>query len=277
MDNQVFISYRQESPEHARAVRRLGELLKTVGLPVLLDQFYMDEHPGGPNEGWPKWCEDAATRSDCVLIVGSAGWFAAYSGIGPPHEGCGAASEATLFRQMLYDQKANNAHIRLVFLQPENREQVPLLLRAWRHFRPLDSDAEREELVNWIASRLEGPDSQRSGEVSYETHAAVVTTPQLFPINPTSTSHSFPRDLIDFLAENYPDVRDARALWQRAGGRGADVENNPRPFDLWQHLWKRSVQGAPVQPRALLLVVREDYPGNALLASHLALWSDTAA
>jgi len=34
MRNQVFISYRQESPEHAREVRRLGELLRQAGLPV---------------------------------------------------------------------------------------------------------------------------------------------------------------------------------------------------------------------------------------------------
>jgi ferric-dicitrate binding protein FerR (iron transport regulator) len=75
---QVFISYRQESPEHSRAVRRLGELLRQSGLPVMLDQIFLDEHPGGPNEGWPKWCEDCANESASVLIVASQGWFDAY-------------------------------------------------------------------------------------------------------------------------------------------------------------------------------------------------------
>ncbi len=51
MVNQVFISYRHESPEHARSVRRLGQLLRQAQLPVTLDQFYLDEHPGGPDEG----------------------------------------------------------------------------------------------------------------------------------------------------------------------------------------------------------------------------------
>ena len=76
MLNQVFISYRHESPEHARAVRLLGEELRRVGLPVLLDQFYLEDTLGGPGEGWPKWCEDAATKSSCVLIIASPGWFA---------------------------------------------------------------------------------------------------------------------------------------------------------------------------------------------------------
>lgn len=277
MNNQVFISYRQESPEHARAVRRLGELLKAAGLPVLLDQFYMDEHPGGPDEGWPKWCEDAATRSDCVLIVGSAGWFAAYEGTETPGKGCGAASEAALFRQMLYGQKGNNAHIRLAYLHSFPPEQVPLGLRAWHHFRPLDSDTEWEGLIKWIASRLGMPAIQRPSEVSQKPDAAVVIPPQFIQRSSASTSHSFPRDLIEFLAENYPDVREARAVWQRAGGRAAEVENNPRPFDLWQHLWKRSVQGALARPRVLLLAVQQDYPSNPLIAHHLALWPDTAA
>src|SRR6516165_934759 len=74
----VFISYRHESPEHARAVRRLAELLRQAKIPVALDQFYLDEFPGGPDLGWPKWSEDCANESACVLIVGSAGWFAAY-------------------------------------------------------------------------------------------------------------------------------------------------------------------------------------------------------
>lgn len=87
MRQQVFLSYRQESPEHVREVRRLGELLRQSGLPVALDQFLVDERPGGPDEGWPKWCEDSANDCGCVIVIGSAGWFAAYArtaGTAPP-------------------------------------------------------------------------------------------------------------------------------------------------------------------------------------------------
>lgn len=273
MNNQVFISYRQESPEHGRAVRHLGELFKQAGLPVLLDQFYMDEHPGGPNEGWPKWCEDAATKSACVIIIGSVGWFAAYEGTEPPGKGCGAASEAGLFRQILYTQKGDNAHIRLVYLHHLSPEQVPVGLRPWHHFRPLDSDVDSESMIRWIRSRLELPDIHHPSDVRQELGSTAGDAAQLVPGNTTRTSIPFPRDLIEFLAETYPETRDARALWQRAGGRAAEVENIPRSFDLWQNLWRRSNQGAAARPEAILLAVREEYPGNALIAQYLAAYS----
>jgi hypothetical protein len=60
MLQQIFISYRQETPEHQRAVRRLGEVLRRANIPVALDQFFLEENPGGPDEGWAKWCEDRA-------------------------------------------------------------------------------------------------------------------------------------------------------------------------------------------------------------------------
>src|SRR5258705_353953 len=101
MLNQVFLSYRHENPEHARGVLRLGELLRQAKIPVALDQFYLNDHPGGPNEGWPKWCEDCANNSACVLIVASEGWFAAYDKESEPG-GLGAATEADLFRQALW-------------------------------------------------------------------------------------------------------------------------------------------------------------------------------
>jgi hypothetical protein len=56
MRKQVFLSYRHETVEHSRAVFRLAEL-RQAAIPVALDQFYLDDNPGGPDEGWPKWCE----------------------------------------------------------------------------------------------------------------------------------------------------------------------------------------------------------------------------
>jgi nucleoside phosphorylase len=78
-----------------------------------------------------------------------------------------------------------------------------------------------------------------------------------------------PRDLILVLAEEYPDVSNARALWIRAGGKASEVESISRPQDLWQRLWIRSTQGAPVRPEALLRAALEDLPGNAVLVHYL--------
>ena len=74
-----------------------------------------------------------------------------------------------------------------------------------------------------------------------------------------------PADQIHALAEEYPDVRDARALWVRAGGKASEVENISRPRDLWQRLWLHSMQGASVRPVALLKAALHGLPNNLVL------------
>lgn len=154
MQQHVFLSYRHESPEHARAVRRLGELLRQAKIPVALDQFYLDEYPGGPDVGWPKWSEDHANNSACVLIIASEGWFAAYDKTTAPAAGVGAATEADVLRQWLYDEKGDNNHIRIAFLHEIGNELVPRRLRAWHQFRPFSSDDQFDQLIRWVANRL---------------------------------------------------------------------------------------------------------------------------
>jgi hypothetical protein len=150
----VFLSYRLESPEHARAVRRLGELLRQAKIPVALDQFYLDEHQGGPGVGWRKWSDDQANTSACVLIIASEGWFAAYEKTTAPATGLGAAAEADVLRQWLYDEKGDNNHIRIAFLHEIGNESVPRRLRAWHQFRPFSTDDQLDQLVRWVANRL---------------------------------------------------------------------------------------------------------------------------
>jgi hypothetical protein len=154
MLNQVFVSYRHESVEHARAVRRLCESLRQSNIPVVLDQFFLEQHPGGPDSGWPKWCEDSANHSRCVLIVASEGWFAAYEQTASHGEGLGAATEADIIRQTLYDEKGNNSRIRLTFLHHIAAEKVPVRLRAWHQFRPFDADEQLDQLIRWITQSL---------------------------------------------------------------------------------------------------------------------------
>ena len=59
--------------------------------------------------GWPKWCEDCANQSACVLIIPSEGWFAAYEKTTPLGVGLGAATEADLFRQTLSENLQKRA------------------------------------------------------------------------------------------------------------------------------------------------------------------------
>lgn len=260
MTSPVFISYRQASPDHSQHVANLGVRLTAQGIAVQLDQFYSKTHPGGPPQGWPKWCENWVTQADKTLIVASPGWFAAYEGKAPPGTGLGAACESGLVRQMLYDAKGINERFRLVFLEAMAADAVPIALRPWHQFMLYKGDSEFSSLLAWLTG---------SGAVPATSGTAPAASVPSLP--PTSSPLPLlPRDLLDFLAENYPDVRDARALWQRAGGRAAEVENIPRAFDLWQNLWRRSVQGAAARPKALLHEVRQDYPGNAVVAHYLS-------
>lgn len=87
---------------------------------------------------------------------------------------------------------------------------------------------------------------------------------------PCSPISAIPRDLIEILAEQYPDVRDARALWVRAGGKASQVENIPSPRDLWQKLWQASMQGAAARPEAILTEALADLPENKTLQHYLA-------
>ncbi len=83
-------------------------------------------------------------------------------------------------------------------------------------------------------------------------------------------ANGFPRELIEFLADTYPETQDARALWVRAGGKGGQVPTLNHPRDLWQRLWAQSVQGAVARPASLLRAVLADYPENPIVLRYLA-------
>lgn len=80
---------------------------------------------------------------------------------------------------------------------------------------------------------------------------------------------TLPLDLIELLADNYPEISEARTLWERAGGRRRDVENITRPVDLWQRIWIQCEQGAIVTPLALLEAVLSDFPNNKIVQKYL--------
>jgi len=86
----VFLSYRHENNVHRDRVRSLGKRLHDASIDVVLDQFYLDANPGGPNEGWPRWSKKMAGETEKVLIIGSPGWFRCYEGKELPGTGLSA-------------------------------------------------------------------------------------------------------------------------------------------------------------------------------------------
>lgn len=85
---------------------------------------------------------------------------------------------------------------------------------------------------------------------------------------------TLPMDLIELLADNYPETSEARALWERAGGRPRDVESKPRPVDLWQRIWTQCENGAIVTRVALLEASLSDLPNNKIIQEYLVQFKE---
>lgn len=96
----------------------------------------------------------------------------------------------------------------------------------------------------------------------------------LFVSHKDVESVTFSKDkFIDFLANEYPDISNARAVWCRSGGNNGDIASNSRPKDMWLNIWNKSVNGANVTPMNLLNELASDYPENLLIKGfidHLA-------
>lgn len=89
------------------------------------------------------------------------------------------------------------------------------------------------------------------------------------------TDDYFQDDLLELLAEEYPEITQARALWKRAGGKNNELASNPYPRDMWLNIWNRSLNGASVTPTSLLLEVKKDYPENKVVIAALKKHSDS--
>src|ERR1044072_5105614 len=150
----VFLSYRHESDAHRAKVRQLAERLAALQIPVQLDMLLLQEHQGGPDEGWTRWSEERAEHSACVLIICSKGWFESYRGQGVAGQGRGSASEARIFAQEIHSAKGINKRFRLVIVDDFDQGEIPLALRPWQVFRPFDGETQFEQLVHWIRQRL---------------------------------------------------------------------------------------------------------------------------
>jgi hypothetical protein len=147
----VFISYRQTDDRHRERVRASGEQLRGCGIEVVLDQFFLDANPGGPNEGWDKWSSDRALHTDYVLIVGTPEWFQCFEKEQPPGRGLGAACEADDLRHRIYEKGGVIENIRVVLVDDADAAQIPGKLKRYHRFH-----AERDfaNIVRWLGGAV---------------------------------------------------------------------------------------------------------------------------
>src|SRR5689334_6738814 len=139
--SEVFLSYRQTDEAQRQRVRAFGERLRDAGITVILDQFFLDEHPAGPNDGWDKWSSDCALNSEYVLIIGTRDWFKCFDKKQKPGTGLGAACEADDLRQRIYEAGGVNEKIRIVLFDDADARYISAKLRRYHRFNA-DRDSE---------------------------------------------------------------------------------------------------------------------------------------
>jgi tetratricopeptide (TPR) repeat protein len=149
--SEVFLSYRQTDDAQKQRVRAFGEQLRASGINVILDQFFEDDYPAGPNEGWPQWSSNRASKSDYVLIVGTEPWFRCFEGTQQPGVGLGGACEARIVRQRLYDDSGVIDDIRIVLFDDADAASIPIDLRGYHRFH---TDRDFEKIVRWLGGKL---------------------------------------------------------------------------------------------------------------------------
>ena len=147
----VFLSYRHENDAHRGRVRALGEQLRRAGIEVVLDQFFLEAHSGGPDEGWPAWSKRRAGETEKVLIIASAGWFRCYERTEVPGSGLGAAAEAHIIAQLLYNVAGVNPFVRIVAFDPADAQGIPLDLQGYHRFDPARDLA---AIIAWITGAV---------------------------------------------------------------------------------------------------------------------------
>jgi tetratricopeptide (TPR) repeat protein len=147
--SQVFISYRQTDDEQRGRVRSFGERLRSYDIDVVLDQFFLETNPGGPNEGWDKWSSDRALKTDNVLVVGTDAWFQCFEKTQPPGTGLGAACEADDLRHRIYEACGVIKTIRIVLFDDADSAHIPGKLKRYHRFH---AERDFENIVRWLKS-----------------------------------------------------------------------------------------------------------------------------
>lgn len=152
----VFISYRHGATEQQDRVRAFGTRLQEAGIKVELDQFLLDERPGGPNEGWDKWSSDQALTSKRVLIVGTYAWFQCFEKKEGREYGLGAACEADDLRHRIFELRGIMEDIRIVLFDDCEAEHIPAKLKRYHFFH---ADRDFPKIIRWInlAFLIEAP------------------------------------------------------------------------------------------------------------------------
>jgi len=220
---EVFISYRQTSDIERQRVRAFAERLRSSGVSVILDQFFLEDHPGGPNDGWDKWSSDRALHTRHVIIIGSESWFQCFDKTQAPGIGIGAACEADDIRHRVYEANGIVETIRVVLFDDTDSQYISPKLKRYHHFH---ADRDLDHILRWLKDNQK---ADKTGELGQRNGGAAIDSPAPILL-PTPTPRSnlptiqrfFGRDteLAKLLPDLHPNATGWGALIDGPGGMG---------------------------------------------------------
>jgi hypothetical protein len=150
---EVFLSYRQIDDAQRERALTFAKRLTGCGIPVILDQLFLDTNPGGPPEGWPKWSSDRAIQTPKVVILGSKEWFECFDDTQKHGTGLGAACEAGDLRQRIYNAGGVNEDIRIVLFDDADSAHIPTHIERYHRFQ---ADRDFDSIVKWLGGTPPG-------------------------------------------------------------------------------------------------------------------------
>jgi len=121
----VFVSYSQESADHAAQVLKLAQRLRSDGIDCRLDAFIN----GNPDEGWQLWMEREIESSDYVLLICTETYLRRFMLEETPATGLGVPWEGQIIRSLLYASQGKPDKVVPIIFRKDDRAFIPRILR----------------------------------------------------------------------------------------------------------------------------------------------------
>lgn len=139
----VFISYSHDNDQHQQQVYALTDRLKNDGVDIVLDRDCI----GGPDEGWDKWSEMQAEKTEIVLSVFTSEYRKCWDGDQIPGMRLGAIHELKALYRRLYEAGSQTAFYRILTFDDDHRNSIPKFLAGVPAF---DVHKNYAEILAWL-------------------------------------------------------------------------------------------------------------------------------
>ncbi len=128
-NEEVFISYSQDSVEHVKKITDLSDRLRSEGIDCVLDQYQT-----APPEGWPRWMDRKIRDAKYVLLVCTEIYYQRVMGEEKEGIGLGIRWEGNLIYQHFYNSGAINTRFIPVILKQEDSKHIPTPMQGSTHY-----------------------------------------------------------------------------------------------------------------------------------------------